>query len=128
MATILLAENEPDISRALTMLLGRAGHQVHHTIDGDDALAQARSTPFDLLAMNPSLPGINGLDICRRLRAEAATAHLPILIVSVHQYPAEERAARDAGADDYLGKPFDNHELLTRIETLLTDVDHRTPT
>jgi DNA-binding response OmpR family regulator len=129
MATILVAENEPDISEAVTLLLRRAGHQVDHTGDGDDALARARAAPIDLLVMNPWLPGVDGLDICRLLRNEAATTRLPILILSVHQYAAEQRAAHDAGADDYLGKPFDPHELITRVETLLTEVgSHRTPT
>ena len=119
MATILIAENEPDISQALTVLLRRAGHRPLHTSDGNEAFEQASAAPIDLLIMNPALPGMNGLDVCRRLRDEAGTARLPILMLSVHQYPAEQQAARAAGADDYLGKPFHPHELLARVETLL---------
>jgi DNA-binding response OmpR family regulator len=120
MAVILIAENEPDIRQALTMLLRRSGHQVHYADDGDEALARASTARADLLVMNPSLPGLNGLDVCRRLRLDPGTADLPILLVSVHQYPAEQRAAYDAGADDYLGKPFHPHDLLSRVEALLT--------
>ena len=122
MATILVAENVPDLREVLTRLLHRNGHHVTTAGTADDTLTTAQATPFDLLLMNPALPGTDGLDglqVCRRLRADPATAHLPIMMLSVRQYPAEVAAAHAAGADDYLGKPFDNPDLLTRVATLL---------
>ena len=122
MATILVGENVPDLREVLTRLLHRNGHHVTTAGTADDTLTTAQATPFDLLLMNPALPGTDGLDglqVCRRLRADPATAHLPIMMLSVRQYPAEVGAARAAGADDYLGKPFDNNDLLTRVATLL---------
>ncbi|GIF17183.1 response regulator transcription factor [Actinoplanes teichomyceticus] len=123
MATILVGENIPDIRDLLTQLLRRAGHHVQTMGTADDTLTAALAAPFDLLLMNPALPGsdsLDGLQVCRRLRTDTTTAHLPILMLSVRQYPAEIAAAHAAGADDYLGKPFDNTELINRVTTLLT--------
>ncbi len=119
MARIIVAENVPDIRDALLRLLRRGGHDVQATGDGNDALRHTLDAPPDLLVMNPDLPGLGGLDVCRRLRAAPRTGSLPILILSVHQYPAERIAAREAGADDYLGKPFTTADLTTRIDALL---------
>ena len=122
MAIILVGENIPDLRDVLTWLLHRDGHHVTTAGTADDTLTAARATPVDLLLMNPALPGADGLDglqVCRRLRADPATTHLPIMMLSVRQYPAEIAAARTAGADDYLGKPFDNNDLLTRVTALL---------
>jgi DNA-binding response OmpR family regulator len=121
MARILIAENVPDIQEALLRLLRRAGHDAQLTCDGNDALSHALDDPPDLLVMNPDLPGVGGLDVCRRLRAEPRTSTVPILILSVHQYPAERNAAHEAGADDYLGKPFSPAELTDRVDALLAD-------
>ena len=123
MADILVAEQVPDIQNVLIRILQRAGHHVRSSNDGRNALEQARDNPPDLLVMNPDLPGLNGLDVCRQLRTAAATAALPILMLSVHQYPAEQEAARRAGADDYLGKPFLPGDLLARVEALLTGAE-----
>ena len=124
MANILIGENVPDIQDVLIRLFRREGHELRVIDNGDDALSHALSEPPDLLVMNPSLPGLAGLDVCRRLRSDPRTQALPILILSVHQYPADKNAAYQAGADDYLGKPFNPHDLLTRANTLLTGNHH----
>jgi DNA-binding response OmpR family regulator len=120
---ILIAENVPDIRDALTRLCRRAGHDVRATDNGQDTLDQSFDRPPDLLLMNPALPGLDGLEVCRRIRHDPRTANLPILLLSVHQYPAEEAAARQAGADDYLGKPFQPAELMTRVQALIGQAD-----
>ncbi|WIM92673.1 response regulator [Actinoplanes oblitus] len=119
MPTILIGENVPDIADVLKRLFTRAGYQTRVAGTGDLTLASALADLPDLVVMNPSLPGINGLDICRKLRAEPTTEHLPIILLSVRHYPAEQAAAREAGADDYIGKPFDNNDLLARVHHLL---------
>ncbi|WP_433828505.1 response regulator [Actinoplanes sp. CA-015351] len=119
MATVLIGENVPDIAAVVQRLFARAGYQTRLTTTGDAALAGALADIPDLIVMNPSLPGIDGLDICRKLRAESTTQHIPIMLLSVRHHPAEQAAARAAGADDYIGKPFNNKDLLTRAHTLL---------
>ena len=119
MATVLIGENVPDLARGLNLLFTRAGHQTRVTVTGPATLAGARDDAPDLLVMNPALPGLDGLEVCRRLRADPATAGLPIIMLSVFHHATEVIAAYTAGADDYLGKPYDNSDLLTRAETLL---------
>jgi DNA-binding response OmpR family regulator len=120
MANLLIAENVPDVKDVLVLLFRREGHELRVTDNGDDALSHALAEPPDLLVMNPTLPGLDGLDVCRRLRSDPRTQTLPILILSVHQYPAEKNAAYQAGADDYLGKPFHPRDLVDRANTLLS--------
>ncbi|AGZ39495.1 response regulator [Actinoplanes friuliensis] len=119
MADILVAENVLDLQDVLRRLFQRARHEVRVTGNGTDTLEQALEQAPDLLVMNPALPEIDGLEVCRRLRADLRTRDVPILILSVHQYPAEKDAARQAGADEYLGKPFHPAELLSRARVLL---------
>jgi DNA-binding response OmpR family regulator len=118
-ADILVAENVLDLQDVLRRLFQRARHEVRVTGNGTDTLEQALEQAPDLLVMNPALPEIDGLEVCRRLRADLRTRDVPILILSVHQYPAEKDAARQAGADEYLGKPFHPGELLSRARVLL---------
>ncbi|SHN46760.1 response regulator transcription factor [Cryptosporangium aurantiacum] len=119
MATIVLGENEPDIAFGVELLFARAGHRIRLTTTGPDTLASIQAQPPDLIVMNPSLPHLDGLEICQRVRDDPALAHLPILLLSARYKPAEVAAARAAGANDYLGKPFNNRDLLARAESLL---------
>jgi len=119
MATVLIGENVPDLGFALKLIFNRAGHDVRATVTGDDTLTSAQREPPDLIVMNPSLPGFDGLQVCRLLRGDPRTSQVPILMLSVHQHADDAAAARAAGADDFLGKPFDNRDLLTRAEALL---------
>jgi DNA-binding response OmpR family regulator len=83
-----------------------------------------RATRPDLTVTNLSLPGFDGVQVCRLLRAAPGTGHIPVLMLSVHQHP-DDAAARAAGADDHLGKPFANRDLLDRAEALLNRDDDR---
>jgi len=119
MATVLIAENVPDIAFGLDLLFTRAGHRTHLVATGPDTLAAIQRSAPDLLVMNPSLPGEDGLVICRRLKSEADTVGLPILLLSARYRAEEVTAARHAGADVYLAKPFCNQDLLLHVEALL---------
>ncbi len=122
MATILIGENVPDLAQSLHLIFTRAGHRTRLTGTGGETMASAVTDPPDLIMMNPALPDMDGLDLCRRMRAHPALSVLPIVMISVHQYPHEIAAAHAAGADDYIGKPFDNHDLLARTEALIDRV------
>jgi len=126
-ANVLIGENVADIRWALDHLLTRAGHKVSTTYSGTDTLSAALRAPPDLLIMNPSLPGVEGLEICRQLRANPPTKHLPIIMISVRHQESEVAASRTAGADDYVGKPFSNADLLARAHTLLERPHPNTP-
>jgi DNA-binding response OmpR family regulator len=119
MSTILIGENIPDITDLLITIFRRTGHQLHTTRDGDALLTRARHLLPDLIIMNPALPGLDGLDVCRHLRSEPATEDLPIMMISARQAPADMRAPYDAGADGYVGKPFDPAHLLDIAHTLI---------
>ncbi|HNR97183.1 MAG TPA: response regulator transcription factor [Anaerolineae bacterium] len=93
------------------------GHDVAVAANGEDGLARARSTLYDLVILDPEVPGVGGLEICRRLRYEGQA--VPILMLSSRSGLAERIAGLDAGADDYLVKPFAMEELLARSRALL---------
>lgn len=120
--TILIVEDEPAISGFVRRGLIFEGFDVHVADNGNDALTQLRDTPPDLVVLDLMLPGINGIQITHRIRAaEAAegTPRLPILMLTARDAVADRVAGLDAGADDYLVKPFDFDELVARVRALL---------
>lgn len=119
MARVVIGEDDPDLCTAMKMIFQRAGHQVCVAADGLTTLETARRWRPGLLVLDVAIPGMSGLEVCRVPRADAGTAHLPILIVSASAFPGDLDAGRAAGADDYLAKPFANAELLARATTLL---------
>jgi two-component system phosphate regulon response regulator PhoB len=117
---VLIAEDDQDLSVALRMIFERAGHDVLMARDGRAALDLARRYRPDLVVLDVSMPGVTGLDVCRALRAAPETAAAAILIVSAWASPAHVQTGRDAGADDYIVKPFRNDAMLARAEALLS--------
>jgi two-component system alkaline phosphatase synthesis response regulator PhoP len=99
--------------------LAVAGYQVRTAADGPTALEAVRSQPPDLMILDVMLPGIDGLEVCRRLRQQAATAHLPILMLTAMDEEINKVVGLEIGADDYLTKPFSLRELLARVRVLL---------
>src|SRR5712692_723997 len=122
MATVLLAEDDADIRLLLTLKLDRAGHEVRGFEDGASALADARMHPPDLAVLDILMPGMTGLEVCRELRKDPATADVLVLILTAGAQQADITAAFTAGANDYLVKPFSPRELVTRIDELLARV------
>jgi two-component system, OmpR family, alkaline phosphatase synthesis response regulator PhoP len=114
---LLLAEDEPALSMILSERLEREGYSVVSVRDGVSALNTALRTPFDLIVLDVMMPGKNGFDVCRDLRAQGA--NVPILMLTARGEVTDRVQGLKAGADDYLPKPFDSSELLARIEALL---------
>ncbi|MFJ2893072.1 MULTISPECIES: response regulator transcription factor [unclassified Streptomyces] len=115
--TVLLAEDDRAIRHALERALTLEGYQVTAVADGVEALAQAHRTPPDVLLLDVMMPGIDGLQVCRVLRAEGDRT--PILMLTALVETADRIAGLDAGADDYVVKPFDVEEVFARLRALL---------
>jgi len=115
-ALVLVVDDEPQILRALQTNLRGAGYDVATAATGQDALAAAAMRPPDAVILDLVLPDGSGVDVARELRSWSAA---PILVLSVVGDEAEKVAALDAGADDYVQKPFGIDELLARLRALL---------
>ncbi|MQA13992.1 MAG: response regulator [Pseudonocardiaceae bacterium] len=117
MTTVLLAEDDVGIAEPLSRALQREGHQVVVAGDGPDALQCATQDEVDLLVLDLGLPGMDGLDICRRVRKQRP--ELPVLMLTARTDEVDFVVGLDAGADDYVAKPFRLAELLARVRALL---------
>ena len=115
-ARILVIEDDEGITRFLRRGLAYEGYTVDIAADGQMGLIAARDTPPDLVVLDLMLPGIDGLEVCRRLRAGG---DVPILILTARDGVNDRVLGLDMGADDYMVKPFDLDELLARIRALL---------
>jgi DNA-binding response OmpR family regulator len=114
---LLLAEDDEGIREPLTRALERAGYDVRAVADGDEAARLGVQETFDLLVLDIGLPGVDGLEVCRRARA--AHPRLPILMLTAQSGELDIVEGLDAGADDYVSKPFRLAELLARVRALL---------
>jgi len=117
MTRLLLAEDDVSISEPLTRALRREGYAVEVRNDGVQALDRARQGGFDLLVVDLGLPGLDGLEVCRRLRGDGNG--VPVLVLTARADEVDTVVGLDAGADDYVTKPFRLAELLARVRALL---------
>jgi two-component system KDP operon response regulator KdpE len=115
-SSVLLVDDETQILRALRRALVARGFDVVTASDGEDALVEAEASQPDLVVLDLNLPGIDGMEVTRRLRA---WTKVPILVLSVREDEAGKVRALDLGADDYLTKPFGVEELVARVRALL---------
>ena len=118
---VLVADDDRAIRESLATALELAGYQVTMCADGVQALAASRSEPFDLVVLDVMMPGVDGLGVCRVLRAEGN--RVPILMVTARTETPDRVAGLDAGADDYVPKPYDMDEVLARVRALLRRAD-----
>ncbi len=116
MARIMVVDDEPQIVRALAINLRARGYEVTTASDGDEAVAVAAIAPPDVVVLDLGLPDQDGVDVIGRLRARSA---VPILVLSGRSDSADKVEALDAGADDYVTKPFGMDELLARLRVIL---------
>jgi DNA-binding response OmpR family regulator len=119
MAGILIVEDDADIAALIAHYLDKAGYASETVADGGRALARAKETPPDLMILDLMLPGLNGLEVCRSLRADDRTAGLPIIMLTARGEESERIMGLDVGADDYVVKPFSPNELMARVRALL---------
>jgi two-component system, OmpR family, alkaline phosphatase synthesis response regulator PhoP len=117
--TILVAEDDRDIAELIGRYVKKAGWTPWITASGDDALSHARKHPVDLAILDVMLPGMSGLEVCRSLRSDPATAALPIIIVTARAEETDRIIGLEIGADDYISKPFSPNELVARIRALM---------
>jgi adenylate cyclase len=116
-ATILVVDDLAQNIRLLEAVLTPRGHTVVAATSGDEALELVRSEPIDLVLLDIVMPGMDGYEVCRALRADEATRFLPVVMITASG--SEQRlAALEAGADDFVTKPFDKSELLARVASL----------
>jgi DNA-binding response OmpR family regulator len=121
MTTIPLAEDAPVLANVLSYNLRRAGYTVRTAADGAEALAVARRSHPDLVLLDLLLPGVDGLEVCRRLREsdDDRLRTAPVLMCSARRDVVDRVVGLEAGADDHVGKPFALRELLARVAALL---------
>ena len=116
---VLVIDDERDIVALLRYHLEKAGFQCLEAMDGATALRLIREQHPDLLLLDLMLPGMDGLEICRRLRQDATTARLPILMLTAKAEEVDRVVGLEVGADDYVVKPFSPRELIARIRAIL---------
>jgi DNA-binding response OmpR family regulator len=118
-ATVLVADDDTDILRFVEVNLRLEGFEVVTARDGPDTLAKAVAIQPDLVLLDVRMPGMDGYTVCTHIRADADLAAVPVVIVTANYGAAEVEAARRAGADDFLVKPFLPATLLDLVKTLL---------
>jgi two-component system phosphate regulon response regulator PhoB len=118
-ANILVVEDEPAIQELIAASLQHAGHRVLRAYDAEEAIRLVRETLPDIILLDWMLPGMSGIQYARRLRGEERTRDLPIIMLTARSEEHDKIAGLEAGADDYLTKPFSPRELLARIKAVL---------
>lgn len=116
-ARILAVDDEPSITDFVSYNLRKEGYEVDIAADGDTAIKLAADNPYDLVILDVMLPGIDGYEVCRRIRASNAT--MPVLFLSARNTELDKVVGLEIGGDDYLAKPFGVRELIARVKALL---------
>jgi phosphate regulon transcriptional regulator PhoB len=116
---VLVVEDEPDIRRLVVLHLERDGFRCRTAANGLDALREAKANVPDLVVLDLMLPGLDGLEVCRRLRSDASTAGLPIIMLTAKSDEVDRVVGLEVGADDYVAKPFSPKELVARVRAVL---------
>jgi DNA-binding response OmpR family regulator len=119
MPRILVAEDDPDIAHLLAHYLQRAGFEAEMVSSGRDVLPRIKKAPPDVLLLDIMLPDLDGLEVCRAVRGDQATATIPIIIVTARGEESDRIVGLELGADDYITKPFSPNEVIARIRALL---------
>lgn len=116
---VLLIEDDPSSVRLVSYTLEQEGYEVLTATNGLEGLKKVREEAPDLLVLDVMLPGLDGFEVCRRLRADEQTAGLPVLMLSAKAQETDKTTGLKMGADDYLAKPADPSEIVARVANLL---------
>ena len=116
---ILIVEDDPDIAELVARFLDKAGFVTDRAASGREALQAIAAKPPELLVLDLMLPHVDGLEICRLVRANEVTAAIPIIMLTARAEESERIVGLELGADDYLAKPFSPNELVARVRALL---------
>ena len=122
MPSILVVEDDPDIADLIAHYLEKAGHTVDHLSSGAEVMARLRAQQTELMILDLMLPGMDGLAVCQAVRADAATAGIPIIMLTARGEEGDRIAGLELGADDYVTKPFSPRELVARVAARLRRV------
>jgi two-component system phosphate regulon response regulator PhoB len=117
--SILVVEDEEDIQELMAYNLGKEGYKVVKTATGEEGVRAARQTPPDAILLDLMLPGLDGLEVCRILKGDPKTAHVPVLMVTAKGEESDIVTGLQLGADDYITKPFSPKVLLARLRAVL---------
>ena len=120
MAKILIAEDEPDIRDLITFTLGFAGYEVVAASNGEEAVKLAFEVIPDLIIMDVRMPRMTGYEACEQIKADSRTKHIPVIFLSAKGQEAEIQTGLQAGAVEYLLKPFAPDQLTSRIQAILS--------
>lgn len=120
---ILVIEDDPNALRLVEYTLGQEGYQVITAADGLEGLKKAREEHPDLIILDIMLPGLDGYEVCQRLRQEPKTIKLPILMLSAKAREIDKATGLKVGADDYLTKPADPAMIVAKVKTLLASTE-----
>jgi DNA-binding response OmpR family regulator len=118
-ATVLLVDDDPVILKLLQVNFEMEGYDVVTASDGAEGLEKARSEQPDIILLDIMMPKMDGLEVTRHLKADDNLKSIPIVLLSAKAQASDVQAGKDAGADDYLTKPFDPLELLSRVSEIL---------
>jgi two-component system, OmpR family, alkaline phosphatase synthesis response regulator PhoP len=118
-ARILIVEDDPDIAALVGRYLDKAGFRSERVASGREAIRHISARPPDLVVLDLMLPQIDGLEVCRMIRADEKTAAIPIIMLTARAEESERIVGLEIGADDYLAKPFSPSELVARVRALL---------
>ena len=116
---VLAADDDEDILELVAFRLERSGYTVLKARDGEEALQVAREARPDLAVLDVMMPKLDGFEVTRAIRADGATKAMPIILLTARAQDADVQAGFDAGADDYLRKPFSPQELRARVQAIL---------
>jgi phosphate regulon transcriptional regulator PhoB len=122
MGTILIVEDETDIADLVKYHLDKEGLVARTVGDGKQALDLIAREPPDLIILDLMLPGLDGFEVCRRLRGSTATQHIPIIMLTARTEEVDRVVGLELGADDYVSKPFSPRELVARVKAVLRRV------
>ncbi len=125
MKKILIVDDEPDLVELVSYNLKKEGFRVSSAADGETALEAIKKGGIDLVVLDLMLPGISGIELCRMLRRNPKTESIPIIMLTARGEEQDRVTGLDAGADDYVPKPFSPRELLARIKAVLRRVGER---